>query len=172
MLLKYLRFILIGTPSTFTVILALNFSSLYSSSSTIYIFLFFILSLNTSVLSGRFTVCDHPKYSLTPIKIFGVPGYIVPMILVPSSLLRWTSYHEVGPSSGWCVFIARKVSPDLVLLLFIAKTLDPVKFWSKYSSWVSLFKILPAQYAPSLDMNSWSWLYINIILGVIGKSFL
>ena len=74
---------------------------------------------------------DHPRCSLTPINTFGVPGYMVPIILVPSSLFKWTSYHDVGPSSGWWVLIARKVSPEIVLLLFIAITFEPVKFWSR-----------------------------------------
>ena len=55
-------------------------------------------------------MCVQPKNALAPVKTHGDPGKVAPIILVPSSLTKWASYQEVGPSKGWCVLIAKKVS--------------------------------------------------------------
>ena len=81
------------TPATFTFRGAVFASSVSHLPSNLYCNLLagFISNWYTSSLSGAFTVCAQPKYSLQPCKMQGAPGKLAPIIFQPSSLFKCAS---------------------------------------------------------------------------------
>ena len=125
-----------------------------------------------SVLSGLLTVCVHARFLLVPVKTHGAPANVAPMILVPSSLSKWTSYQDVGPSKGWWVLTAMYVSPFFVLFVLKENKFEPSSFLLWKVKLLKLFSnIALTARSPSLEINSCKKEYLSIFLGVIGNSF-